>query len=216
MTRQHLNAAQFRSMPWKNGGGSTTELAMRPPGSSLSQDFVWRVSLAEVRQSGPFSTFAGYERHIMQLSGLPMQLKHEGGPARENEPLNVELGLFVPYLFPGEWKTSGEVSPGGAEDFNLMLRRGEAQGKLSAFRLAPGSGQHFKLLDAWLAFVWEGSCEIRATGAASSALLQRHDVLLIENEAGSTLELSVRPDASEPLCVLVVDVSLLKSSAQRT
>ena len=53
-------------MPWKNGYGSTTELAVEPPDAALDR-FDWRVSVAELRGSGPFSTFPGYDRIIVQL-----------------------------------------------------------------------------------------------------------------------------------------------------
>ena len=61
-------------MPWKNGGGVTTEIWASPP----SGIFDWRVSIATVNADGPFSTFAGYERHIMTLSGEGMVLDIEG------------------------------------------------------------------------------------------------------------------------------------------
>ncbi|WP_366145755.1 HutD family protein [Nocardioides sp.] len=36
----------------RNGGGTTTELASFPPGADAGSDFAWRVSLADVVQSG--------------------------------------------------------------------------------------------------------------------------------------------------------------------
>jgi environmental stress-induced protein Ves len=47
-------------MPWKNGGGETTEIAVFPDGAGLS-DFDWRVSMARVDGDGPFSSFPGIE-----------------------------------------------------------------------------------------------------------------------------------------------------------
>ncbi len=39
-------------MPWKNGGGVTTEICVSPPSGA----FDWRVSIATVNADGPFST----------------------------------------------------------------------------------------------------------------------------------------------------------------
>ena len=68
-------------MPWKNGQGSTTELAIEPPGAALD-GFDWRISIAELRGSGPFSTFPGYDRIIVQLDGPPMILTHGSNAGR--------------------------------------------------------------------------------------------------------------------------------------
>ena len=58
---RHLKSKDFSVMPWKNGGGSTTELLIHPSSASVtsSPPFLWRISLATLDASGPFSTFAG-------------------------------------------------------------------------------------------------------------------------------------------------------------
>ncbi|MDP1908248.1 MAG: HutD family protein, partial [Hyphomicrobium sp.] len=40
-----LRAKDYRRMPWKNGGGETTEIAISPEGAALDS-FDWRVSMA--------------------------------------------------------------------------------------------------------------------------------------------------------------------------
>ena len=70
-----LRAPDYHLMPWKNGGGSTTEIAIYPEASSVSGvPFLWRVSIAEVTVNGPFSSFPGYDRHIMVIEGEGMRL----------------------------------------------------------------------------------------------------------------------------------------------
>ncbi|MBM7325185.1 HutD family protein, partial [Agrobacterium sp. S2] len=48
-------------MPWKNGGGVTTEIIVHPAKASMA-DFDWRISMANVAQDGPFSIFPGVDR----------------------------------------------------------------------------------------------------------------------------------------------------------
>eukprot|EP00762_Andalucia_godoyi_P003199 ANDGO_01099.mRNA.1 hypothetical protein SPRG_05530 len=56
-------------MPWKNGQGETTQLCICPRGAELARnDYLFRVSSAVVRQSGPFSTFDGYSRWLWLTS----------------------------------------------------------------------------------------------------------------------------------------------------
>ena len=63
-----LRAGSHRRMPWKNGGGITTEVAISPPEATVN-DFDWRISMAKVLASGPFSTFANIDRVLAVLDG---------------------------------------------------------------------------------------------------------------------------------------------------
>ena len=85
-------------MPWKNGLGTTTEIAVHPPGAGLDA-FAWRVSIADLGASGPFSIFAGYDRTLVQIEGAPMTLSHAGRGEKR-------LSLLSPYRFAGELDTT--------------------------------------------------------------------------------------------------------------
>jgi uncharacterized protein len=63
-----LRAADRKAVPWKNGGGTTTEVAVYPAGAGFD-DFGWRVSIADVRQGGPFSLFPGDNKTEATLTG---------------------------------------------------------------------------------------------------------------------------------------------------
>lgn len=94
MPLRHLRSDDYRVMPWKNGLGTTTEIAVHPPDAALT-DFTWRLSIADLGASGPFSSFPGYDRILVQLDGPPMILAHEGLAERR-------LTLREPYRFAGE------------------------------------------------------------------------------------------------------------------
>ena len=66
-------------MPWRNGLGTTTEIAAEP---SADGRFHWRLSIADVAQSGPFSSFEGYDRTIAVVAGAGMRLAVAGQPDR--------------------------------------------------------------------------------------------------------------------------------------
>ena len=61
---QAFSRAALPATPWKNGGGTTQEIAGWPAGAGLDA-FGWRVSIACIAASGPFSVFAGIDRSIM-------------------------------------------------------------------------------------------------------------------------------------------------------
>ncbi|MBL1494654.1 HutD family protein, partial [Klebsiella pneumoniae] len=69
-----LPAGLYTEMPWKNGQGVTREVARYPEAG----EYDWRISLATIRQPGPFSAFPGYLRNINVLEGGGMYLTIDG------------------------------------------------------------------------------------------------------------------------------------------
>jgi environmental stress-induced protein Ves len=112
-----LRAADYRVMPWKNGGGTTTEIAVSPDDAGLD-DFDWRVSMAHVGGSGPFSSFAGIDRTLSVLEGEGIVLDMAGQPAARLTKASA------PFSFPADLPTSAALVAGPITDLNVMTRRG--------------------------------------------------------------------------------------------
>ena len=72
-----IRGVDLVASPWKNGGGVTREVAAWPEGAGLDT-FVWRVSVADVAQAGPFSRFDGVDRTLVLLCGAGMLLDELG------------------------------------------------------------------------------------------------------------------------------------------
>jgi len=123
-----LRAADHRSMPWKNGGGTTTEIAVWPEGATLD-GFDWRVSMARVEEGGPFSVFAGVDRTLAVLDGNSIALDIDG-----REPVQL-TEASAPLSFPADARTSARLVAGPITDLNVMTRRGRL--RHSVERLAP-------------------------------------------------------------------------------
>ncbi len=119
-----LTPADYKVMPWKNGLGSTLEIH-RADGRHGRMD--WRVSMATVAEDGPFSNFAGFDRHIMAIAGAGMVL--EGGP---DGPISVVP--FSPCRFSGDWPVTARLTDGPVKDFNLMARREAWDSRLEVLR----------------------------------------------------------------------------------
>ncbi|AWC24585.1 Various environmental stresses-induced protein [Aminobacter sp. MSH1] len=111
-----IRHADCRSMPWKNGGGVTTEIMAWPPAAGLD-DFDWRISMAQVASGGPFSVFAGIDRTLTVLAGS-MELA-----AGDAAPVALSP-RSEPYIFPGDVSTEAKFIDGPVLDFNVMTRRG--------------------------------------------------------------------------------------------
>ena len=113
--------------PWKNGLGSTREIAIQPPASN-SETFLWRVSIAAVDTAAPFSCFPGIDRHIALLSGNGFSMELNGA---QTHPLTTP---FEPFAFAGEAAVAVALVDGPTRDFNLMVRRALAEGDLKVWR----------------------------------------------------------------------------------
>lgn len=111
-----LRAAEYKSMPWKNGGGVTTEIAVSPAGAGLD-DFDWRISMARVEGSGPFSQFAGIDRTLAVLEGEGMILDIASRP-----PTSITRAT-APLSFPADVPTAAALIGGPITDLNVMTRR---------------------------------------------------------------------------------------------
>lgn len=104
-------------MPWKNGGGETTEIAVWPK-NALLDDFEWRVSMARVEADGPFSPFADVDRTLVILEGAGLEL------TIENQPSLVLTKDALPTSFPADIPTFATLRAGAIVDLNIMTRRG--------------------------------------------------------------------------------------------
>lgn len=122
-----LRFDELKAVPWKNGMGMTREIAVEPHGATMD-DFLWRVSIADVDTASPFSAFPGIDRTIVLLEGDGFTMTLDG--EREHE-LKTPC---VPFAFPGEARVDVALSGGATRDFNLMVRRGKVNGRIDVVR----------------------------------------------------------------------------------
>ncbi|WP_429307273.1 HutD/Ves family protein [Paraburkholderia sp. GAS38] len=182
-----LRGVDLVAAPWKNGGGVTREVAAFPAGAGLDA-FVWRVSIADVAQAGPFSRFDGIDRTLVLLSGAGMLLDEAQGPTHA---LTQALDIA---RFAGEAAIDARLVDGATRDFNLMVRRGAATGEVEVWR---GEGEHrasaastrHLSADVVLLFCAAGSLEV-TLGDAAPLTLVTDDTLQIDAPEALACKLS--------------------------
>lgn len=186
-----LAPADYRKMPWKNGGGQTWEIAVDPPGADLTT-FAWRVSVAAIERDGPFSSFPGVDRTLVLLEGAGIRL-HGAGEA-------VDLRtLYEPVTFSGEAALECSLADGPTRDFNLMVRRALASAVLMVVRdeseaIAPAS--------AYVCYAAAGASECLLAGYPPIELAPGH-TLIVERESASR-GLHVNPSSAESVALVAV------------
>lgn len=105
----------YKTIPWKNGLGHTTEIAISEGGTL--DDFDWRLSIASVVNDGNFSNFAGYQRNLVLIEGEGLILDHGNGD------IDKLTSLLDIARFDGGSTTHGALVNGEIKDFNIMTNQ---------------------------------------------------------------------------------------------
>src|SRR3954471_5006250 len=93
-----LDPTGYRHMPWKNGGGVTTDIAVSMfPGfaSGHWEGIVWRFSRTAIVTPGAFSDLSGFDRELALVAGKGLVLETADGD------IDVRHA-FKPVRFAGE------------------------------------------------------------------------------------------------------------------
>ncbi|WP_460535136.1 HutD/Ves family protein [Chitinimonas naiadis] len=187
MTCTLLGPDDYRAMPWKNGGGTTCEL-YRLAHPERPDDFALRLSIAQVAQGGPFSSFPGVDRQLMLLAGAGMRLQFDDGrTALLDTPL-------APIAFQGEQAVACTLLDGALQDFNLMVARDWGRAKLTIEHLQAGQSVRLDHPDLQL-------CHLRQGELQGDDLLMRAGQTLVLRASEQTLS------ARQPSVLIRIEAS---------
>jgi uncharacterized protein len=111
-----------KPQPWKNGGGLTRELLAWP----TVENWLVRISVADIETDGPFSAFPGIKRSITVLNGAGIWL---------DTPLDVQLRpRDPPFTFPGNLAPQCRLVRGPTRDLNAMFNEKAGFGQMQRWR----------------------------------------------------------------------------------
>ncbi|OOP61469.1 hypothetical protein BMF89_12620 [Arthrobacter sp. SRS-W-1-2016] len=146
-----IRFAELKPEPWRNGGGVTREIASHPKAASAQDGaWDWRVSIADVRSAGEFSTFPGMERVITVIDGELLLLAVDG----EEHPLEK----YRPFRFSGEAASTSALPTGDIRDLNVIARAGEFKGYTSIIELSKKRAH--PVFEGQLAVLLEGKASV--------------------------------------------------------
>jgi len=188
-----LSPADYRRMPWKNGGGQTHEIAVRPDGAGMAA-FAWRVSVAEVAQDGPFSRFPGVDRTLVLLAGNGIRLAGAGAP------LDLRT-LYEPVTFTGEAELDCVLADGPVRDFNLMVRRAAATGEIIVVR---EGGQAIAPAQAYVCYAAAGISECLIAGYPPQVVAPEHSLVVLVDPETVPPALHVYPTSAQSVALVAV------------
>jgi environmental stress-induced protein Ves len=191
-----IRKQDYRIVKWKNGRGQSFEIALFPPEAVFPNDpFIWRLSLAEVTENGPFSEFPGYDRYLTLVEGTSVKLDFQ-----EQRP-KVTLKRGDLHHFSGELKASAEQVLTTITDLNLLYKRQEVRAHFEVIQIS-NKPRSFHL-EGRIAFLFVVSGPITATiypGEHKSVVREQNtlQINLPNNQSeGDSLVLleSEKPDA---------------------
>jgi environmental stress-induced protein Ves len=99
--------ADLPSVPWRNGGGMTREIAR----SDGPAGIIWRLSVAQVAQPGAFSAFPGVRRCLTVFRGKDLELAFDDG---------THLTGADPFWFSGDKPVLCAIPSGPVTVVNFM------------------------------------------------------------------------------------------------
>lgn len=145
MEHQIIAVEALARVPWRNGRGTTREIAVEESAARAAADaptsdqavdtggpeFLWRLSLADLVSDGEFSALPGVDRIFTLATPGPVELSVSGRVRR------VVGGC--PQSFAGEEPVRiGLGAAGPQQALNLMVDRARARGDVQIVELRPG------------------------------------------------------------------------------
>jgi len=167
---------EYRTMPWKNGKGMTTELFVR--NSSGSDKYIYRLSIAGITENGQFSDFSGYDRKLIMLEGKGIRLKHSGG---EKNSLFKASDIAE---FSGDEVTHAELVNGPIRDFNVITLRESCRSVVKVISRSGSYENGFDELFIYAVFVTEVSL------GKSVIKLKKDELFFLSDPAGENIKIT--------------------------
>jgi uncharacterized protein len=164
-----INSADFREVPWKNGKGLSRELYSIPHESDPGL-FNFRLSMAKVTESAPFSIYPGIDRFLMLLDGNGFRLKFED---------QADAVLDSPFdclEFEGEEVIQCELLKGECTDFNVMTNRSWGKSTVISSLLKKGQSKKISAKTETFIYLYTSSSTLIVLGAGET-----YDVAASEN-----------------------------------
>jgi environmental stress-induced protein Ves len=188
-----LPASGALIQPWRNGGGTTRQIAIWPP-AAQTHDFIWRISAADIAQSGNFSDWRGFERQLWITHGAGIRLTDPA--SRLVTVLRQDMYLD----FPGERRYACELLEGPVRDLNVMLRRGH--GTIRSARLR---GHHTGTLGTghYIFYCVRGGARVRVPGHGPTTLAAGDALLVHAAGAGGEREAALDTADSTAECIAI-------------
>lgn len=122
MAYRILTPNDFKRMPWKNGQGITYEIDLE----SHEDQWLWRLSMAEVEKESSFSEFKSFNRWLSVIQGPGVNLNQ------------ISLPLHRIHFFHGETPIQCTLKKGKVTDLGIIFDREKVSAQMDFYSLSKG------------------------------------------------------------------------------
>lgn len=123
---QHAKTGDEQLVSWKNGLGSTAQIAIRPQERDpTKQSYIWRLALSRVKDSCTHPMIPGYDESFLLLPGVDTKLTDASSMHlyHNSQAESIKLYPLVPYTFSGNWTTTCKLESGEQRYLSLSVNR---------------------------------------------------------------------------------------------
>ena len=202
-----IRKSSFTAIAWRNGGGITHE-AIRVP--AAGDPFRWRVSVAHIDASGPFSEFAAHDRKMVLLQGAGIELRFSDGLKK----ILRQVGELIE--FDGAVAAHCELLDGPCVDLNLMTLKSDRVA-VRVERVIESTAVSASLNETTLVFPIDRAIALEVT-EGQTVTLQPWDLAILSNGAGHlrsrTSAQSAASANSSAAAVFVATLKLMSGEQQ--
>lgn len=148
-----IKSSDYKNSLWKNGQGRTDQIAIEPKDAVLTnEDFLWRLSSAEIQSNTNFSVFKNYDRLLTVLTGKGLILNDQS-----LLPLNV-------VQFSGDSETECRLVQDPVVDLGLIYNRDHVAAKMTIKTFSANDDRHQLKLSEGVHFLFcvNGSFKVRS------------------------------------------------------
>lgn len=169
-----IQKADYKETPWKNGAGKTQEIAIYPQDATLAGDnFIWRISSAQVTGKNSFSKFINCNRHLIIWKGVGLNINQ------------TEVLANTIFSFSGEEAIEADILKNVAViDFGIIYKREKVNAELEIIKFTPLNTELALPLKTHLFFLADGDCQI------NNLKIEIGDSIQIEKETTISLTVS--------------------------
>ncbi|KAL1922132.1 uncharacterized protein VTP21DRAFT_10774 [Calcarisporiella thermophila] len=188
-------AKDYKEMAWRNGLGTTYEIAIHPPEKNFHDDeFFWRFSATTIHANCSFSLFPRHDCTIIALPGdTPANTKPSLALNHRGEESNHIVKALFPYTYGGEWPTTCRVINPPINTLNFVMDRSKGKVKFlvekagESSAVENGNGSKKLLLGRFtLVYSVEGKVRVSLEENETIRLVGPGQTMVIEREEDSS------------------------------
>lgn len=198
---QILRSSERVTTPWKNGGGTTTEIAIEPSNASLAENnFLWRLSSAELKNAGSFSLFPSYNRYLTLIEGkeciLHINEKEEFACLHKGEIFH----------FSGDSRVVCELPAGHCKDVGLIYQKDKVNAGMNLISINTKPRSFTMKSEAAIFFLISGDVQASIYPGEYKYTLHKYDAVHLKQQSEGAEQLILLEPKTDHVELVAVEL----------